>query len=391
LLTGVIALCFHMSLVPAANAQAANPKLPNFEARKHQAEYHGPGREEDEPGNLTEIRIGYFGPEHPEHIVGGTVRQGVQLALDEANREAGYRGIPFRLISVWSENPWSAGISSLTRAVYYDQVWAIVGGIDGPSTHLAEQVVVKARLALLSPLSSDKTANLTNIPWIFSVSPGDHVIAPVIAEGLGHVQASAFVLVSANDHDSQLLFREVKQALQGRNAPLRHHLQFKSGGIDPGLTGEVLRRKPQAVVLVAGVEDSARMLLALRAEGYNGHVIGGPAMSRSAFRVLAGSAAEGVFFATLDEPGDGTVSFAETFRRRYGKPADYAAAQGYDSMRLLVAAIRKAGLNRARIGDAVRALAPWPGVSGPICWDPAGQNTRTVRLGTIRGGRVSIP
>ena len=33
------------------------------------------------------------------------------------------------------------------RIVYQDRVWAIIGGIDGPSAHLAEQVVAKARLA----------------------------------------------------------------------------------------------------------------------------------------------------------------------------------------------------------------------------------------------------
>jgi branched-chain amino acid transport system substrate-binding protein len=139
-------------------------------------------------------------------------------------------------------------------------------------------------------------------------------------------------------------------------------------------------------VILAGVEDSARLLTALRVKGYDGNVIGGPAMSREAFRAIAGTAAEGVLFPAPDQPGEGAAFFDEAFRRRYGTTPDYAAAQGYDAVRLLVAAIRKAGLNRPRIADAVRATSPWPGVSGSITWDPTGQNTRPVRLARYERG-----
>ena len=61
---------------------------------------------------------------------------------------------------------------------------------------------------------------------------------------------------------------------------------------------------------------------------------------------------------------------------------DYAAGQAYDSVLLVVAAIRHAGLNRPRINDAVRELSPWPGVTGPIRWNRLGQNERAVGLGT---------
>ncbi len=60
----------------------------------------------------------------------------------------------------------------------------------------------------------------------------------------------------------------------------------------------------------------------------------------------------------------------------------------YKPETLPLEAIRAAGLNRARIGDAIRNLAPWQGVAGPIAWDPVGANTGPVRLGTIEGGQL---
>jgi len=79
---------------------------------------------------------------------------------------------------------------------------------------------------------------------------------------------------------------------------------------------------------------------------------------------------------------------AKTFTDRFERPPDYAAAHTYDAVRLLVAAIRKAGMNRARIRDALKELSPFSGVTGAVHWDPLGSNTRPVSLGTIQEGRV---
>ncbi len=81
--------------------------------------------------------------------------------------------------------------------------------------------------------------------------------------------------------------------------------------------------------------------------------------------------------------------FAEKFAKCVGAKPDYAAAHTYDAVKLLIAAIEKAGLNRARIRDALRDLSPYSGVTGTIEWDPSGSNTRPVRLGTIKDGRVT--
>jgi ABC-type branched-subunit amino acid transport system substrate-binding protein len=180
---------------------------------------------------LEEIRIGYFGSNDPEHPEGGDLWLAARLALEDANREGGYRGLPFRLRSCWSRNPWGTGISQLAQMVYSEYVWAIIGSIDGASTHLAEQVVAKARLPLLSPVSTDKTVNLANVPWMFSLSPGDHQIAPVLARAIvDRVDEAPFALASSTDHDSRLLVEELRVDLAELNAVPSYHLQFHPNG-----------------------------------------------------------------------------------------------------------------------------------------------------------------
>jgi branched-chain amino acid transport system substrate-binding protein len=391
-MTRPLAVIFGLLLILAIPsrglAQQDKSNQPYFDARKEQMQYVGPGREEPESANLREVVIGYFGPSDPTHPEGGDIWRAVSLAVEEANAEGGYRGLPFRVLPAWSENPWGTGISKLVRLAYYDKVWAIIGGIDGPSTHLAEQVVAKARLTLIGPASTDETVNLAGVPWMFSALPGDHLAAPVIGEAL-LARREPFALLAANDHDSHMFLVELRKFLATKGAGPIFEYEFKSGTRDfSELAERVAGSRAGAVVLIGGAGDSGRLLATLREKGFAGRVLGGPWMARRTFLSTAGTAAEGVLLPLLDDPATGFQRFAETFQARFGVFPDFAAAQAYDATRLLIAAIRKAGLNRARIRDAVRELSPWDGVSGTIKWDSVGQNVRTVRLGGIRGGRI---
>jgi len=365
-------------------------RRPFFRLREHPTQYAGPGRDDAPPGDVDEVLIGYFGPNDPSHPEGGDMWLAAQWAIEEANDQGGYQGKPFRLVPRWSENPWGSGVSQVAQMAYTEKVWAIVGGIDGASTHLAEQVVAKARLPLLSPASTDKTVNLANVPWMFSLVPGDHLQTPVLAAAISeHVGARPFVVVSADDHDSRLFAAELAKCFAARRMVPRYHFQCKQAAPDlAGLVARVVESSPDAVVLVAGAHQSARLLVAVRERGFAGPVFGGPAMGRRRFLGEAGDAAEGVVFPLLYDPREASAEFTKTFASRFERSPDYTAAHTYDAVGLLVAAIRKAGLNRARIRDAVRELSPWSGAAGIVTWDPLGSNVRAVSLGTIQQSRV---
>ena len=124
---------------------------PFFDGRTSVHRYYGPGRDETDPRGLTEVRIGYFGPSDPDHPLYGDSWIAAQMAVRELNSEGGYHGLPFRLLPAWSENPWGSGVSQIARMVFGEGVVALIAGVDGPTAHLAEQIVAKACLPLLNP------------------------------------------------------------------------------------------------------------------------------------------------------------------------------------------------------------------------------------------------
>ena len=361
-----------------------------FDARARQTRYAGPGREEASPTDVNEVLIGYFGPSSPSDPRAGDMWRAACLAIEQANKAGGYEGLPFRLVVGWSDNPWGSGVKEVARMAYVHRVWAVVGGVDGPSTHLAEQVVAKARLTLLSSASTDKTVNLANVPWMFSCLPGDHVQAPILARAIAsRIGKRPFLLVSAVDHDSHLFTVELTASFVKHRLAPSYHFEFKPGEKDyAALVEKIVDSEAPALVLIAGAQESARLISAVREKGFDGLVFGGPRMGCRSFPEDAGKAAEGVIFPMLYTPGESSDSFEKTFTFRFGHRPDYLAAHTYDGVNLLIAAIRKAGLNRARICDAARTLSPWQGITGSIRWDSLGSNSRSVGLGTIKEGRM---
>jgi len=383
-----------LGLAPTSAARKGGASRPFFDAREHQTQYAGPVGETTRAADVKEVRIGYFGPSDPKDPLGGDMWLAAQWAIEQANASGGYQGKPFKLVGAWSKNPWGNGAKDLFSLVYKRRIWAIVGGIDGPSTHLAQQVVVKARLTLISPVSSDPTTNLVNVPWMFSVAPGDHLTAgPLAAEIIRRAGTGGLVVLSADDHDSRIFTRELRKALKKRRLGVRRQFEFRRGAKQADqLVARVLEIRPGAVVIAAGPSDSGRLVSTLRAGKYEGEIFGGPAMGRRGFGARAGDAGRGAVFPLLYNPSSGAktaAEFSKAFDRKFGRTPDYTAAHTYDAVRMLIAAIRKAGLNRARIRGAVADLSPWTGVTGTVRWNGLGGNTRTAPLGTIKARRLT--
>ena len=76
----------------------------------------------------------------------------------------------WELIAVSSDVPWGKASGELVRAVYDQNVIAMIA-LDRTSSHLAEQIGVKAFVPVIA-VSSDHALTSTNIPWIFRLPEG---------------------------------------------------------------------------------------------------------------------------------------------------------------------------------------------------------------------------
>jgi branched-chain amino acid transport system substrate-binding protein len=363
--------------------------------RTRETAYLGPGREQPPPTDLREVRLGWFGPTEEAHPEWGGAWCGALLAVEEANAAGGYQGLDFRLVAAWSESPWGSGVADLAKRVFDAGVWAVVGGVDGTTTHLAEQIVVKGRLPLVSPGGTDPSVNFTSVPWMFTLLPTDDRLAPILVDAvLGGARGADWAVVTTTDRDARVAWRAVRTVLAARrlSAPVQQLVVPASGPDHTAAAADVVRTGARAVLVLAGARDAARIVRALRGAGFEGAIVGGAPAGRQVFADEAGVAAEGVVFPLLfDREAPESVGFSRAYSQRWGRAPDYLAAHAYDAVRIVADAVRRAGPNRALIRDALVSLSPWQGATGVVSWDPTGRCTRPAGLGVWRAGEGATP
>ena len=80
--------------------------------------------------------------------------------------------------------------------------------------------------------------------------------------------------------------------------------------------------------------------------------------------------------------------FIADYKARYGKTPDAMAVLGYDAMKMMADAIRRAGsTDGAKIRDALAATHDFPGVSGRISMDPDRNARKAMVIVQIRDGQ----
>jgi branched-chain amino acid transport system substrate-binding protein len=121
--------------------------------------YNGPPTPSQSAGR---VQIGVFGP-HAEEAVHTREVLETLSALNVGGRH-------ISLLAISSEASWGKASNDLVRAVYDNHVLALIS-LDRASSHLAEQIAVKAFLPVLA-ISSDHSLTSTNIPWIFRMPQG---------------------------------------------------------------------------------------------------------------------------------------------------------------------------------------------------------------------------
>lgn len=353
----------------------------------------GPGREKTPPPGLKEVKIGFLGPlkGSPDSTLGRHMLHGATLALEEANAEGGYYGIPFVLVTHNDRGIWGASSNEIVK-LYEEKVWAILGSIDGASSHIALRVALKLDMPLINTGTTDPTLTETAIPWLVRCMSDDrqngYALALYIFKRKGYTRVA---VLRDNNRYGRTGIIEFRDAARRLGYPLLFELRYATGDTNFNVQLERIRRaKAQAVVIWGHAREAGLIVRQMRAWGMQQAVFGADRLVSEEFLRVAGQEAEGVvatspFNPTRDDPR--LQAFQHRYHQRFGEEPEAFAAHAYDGMTILIQAIRTAGLNRARIRDALTALKSFQGVTGEIPFDATHNDVGTIWLAEVSDGK----
>jgi branched-chain amino acid transport system substrate-binding protein len=375
--------------------------------------YSGAAREIPEPKDLSEIRIGFFGPvePNPESIFGLRMLHGAQLAIENANAHGGYGGKPFRLMlhndydnwqakAVYGEDRptdptiWGSASNEVVKMVYDDRDWAIFGSISSESTHIALRVALRAEIPIVNSASTDPTIPETYIPWYFTNLQDDRVQSLTLARRVfTELGMKRVAILRVNSRYGRFGVIKLRDAARRLGHPIVIEQKYLPGDTDYSKQLQVIRSsRADAIVLWADEAQAAGILKQMRAAGMKQRVFGAYRTLGPELLAQAGDAAEGFeavfpYDPTRNDPK--WIEFNQRFETRFHEKPEQFASLAYDAMNALLDSICKAGLNRARIHDALANIEQFDGVTGHMVFDPNQKNVAPLYLGTVHNGAIT--
>jgi ABC-type branched-subunit amino acid transport system substrate-binding protein len=144
---------------PSAIAPTISTPVPYARVGEDGVPYAGPSVADAPVGPL---KVAVFGPQADKLVTSPMILKTVH--------DLGVDGRAWEIVGISSDVPWGKASNELVRAVYDQNVIAMIA-LDRNSSHLAEQIGVKTFVPVIA-VSSDHALTSTNIPWIFRLPEG---------------------------------------------------------------------------------------------------------------------------------------------------------------------------------------------------------------------------
>jgi branched-chain amino acid transport system substrate-binding protein len=278
--------------------------------------------------------------------------------------------------------------------IYDDEDWAIFGSLSSESTHIMLRVALKAEIPIVNSASTDPTIPETYIPWYFTNLQDDRVQSYVIARRIfTELGLKRVAILRVNNRYGRFGVAKLRDASRRLGHPAVIEQKFLPGDQDFSRQLQVIQdSRADAVVLWADEIPAARILKQMRALGMKQRVFGSYRTLGPEFLAEAGPAAEGfeaVFPYDPSSKDSRWLEFNGQYEARFHEKPEQFASLAYDAMNALLESICKAGLNRARIHDALADIEQYEGVTGHMVFDPNQKNVAPMYLATVRNNEIT--
>jgi len=356
------------------------------------------------------IKIGVDGPfTGGSSSMGVSMRDGVRLATDEINKAGGVLGRKIQLIERDDEAKNERGVQIAQEFINKEKVVAVVGYINTGVALASQRFFQDAKIPVLNNVATGSiiTHQFDKDPdnYVFRNAAHDSIQAPMIVEEAIVRRGYKKVAILADSTNYGQLGREdLEKALKKKGITAVAVEKFNIKDVD--MTAQLLKAKEAGAeaVLTYGIgPELAQIANGMTKLGWKVPIIGSWTLAMANFIDNAGPGGDGARMPQtfIQEPTTPKRkafidAFLKTFKPKNNRmDSPVSAAQGYDSIYLLAAAIKQAGsTDGPKIKAALEDLqTPVEGVvttyNKPFSKTDHDAITANIPVfGEVKGGRV---
>ena len=325
------------------------------------------------------IKIGVAGPfTGGSSSMGVSMRDGVRLATEEINKSGGVLGRQLQLVERDDEAKNERGVQIAQELINKEKVTAVVGYINTGVALASQRFFQEAKIPVMNNVATGSviTTQFKDQPenYIFRNSAHDSIQAPMIVEEAITRRGFKKVAILADSTNyGQLGRADLEKALEAKGIKPVAVEKFNIKDVD--MTAQLLKAKEAGAeaVLTYGIgPELAQIANGMTKLGWKVPMVGSWTLSMANYIDNAGPGGEGARMPQtfIQEPTTPKrqsfiINYLKTFNPKNARiDSPVSAAQGYDSVYLLAAAIKQANSTEGpKIKAALEELkAPVEGV-----------------------------
>ena len=331
-------------------------------------------------------------------VYGQSGFNGVELAVEEINAAGGVNGKKLELVKYDTKSEVSEATNGATKLITENKVKALIGPATSGAGVAAQQIATDNKIPMISPSGTAENVTVDNKgmvrKYIFRtpfIDSFQGIAMGKFASTSLKAKTAAIYLDNSSDYAKGLAkyFEEefVKSGgtVVTKEAYLQKDTDFKS-------TLTKMKASNPDVIYVPGYYQEVSMIIKQARElGMNQPMLGGDGWDSPKLAEVAGAAAlENTYMSNHYASGDSDPklkAFEEKYQKKYGAKPEAFAALGYDSVYILVDAIKRAGgTDGDKVAEALAKAKDLDLVTGKFSFDEKHNPIKTAVIVAFKKG-----
>jgi branched-chain amino acid transport system substrate-binding protein len=352
-------------------------------------------------GGTKTIKFGVIGAyTGPNAKPGQSMKQGVQLAVDEINQAGGIGGRKLEPLFEDDASVPAQSVSATEKLVTKDEVAFLIGTFNSATTLADMKIIDREKIPMLVPIAVAIQITESGNRWVFRNAATNPMQAEQLMNYIyNNTKQRKFAVLHENTDYGKGLAASVKEYVAAKGGDFIEE-SYSIGDTDfyAQLT-KLKNARPDGIIIAGNLSEGSQITRQAKELGVKAQLYGFGGLSSYDYNNLVGGANEGLIctsYFEVSSPNTLAQQFVKGYKAKYGAPPDMFAAAIYESVYIAKTSIEKVGTPkdlasfRNSLRDALAATHDLPGVQGPTTFDGKGQAAKEVMIVQWQKGEKKI-
>jgi len=348
--------------------------------------------------NGGDILVGEYGSlTGPQATFGQSTHNGIMMAADEVNAAGGINGRKIKILTEDDQSKQEEAVTAVTKLISQNGVVAVLGEVASSASIAAAPICQSNKVPMITPSSTNPEVTKKG-DYIFRMCFIDTYQGPIMAQFAANdlkMKRAAILTDIKNDYSTGLTV-SIEQTFTAAGGQIVGKQSYSNGDSDFRSQLTAIRTTNPDVIFIPGYyTDVGQIASQARDLGMKAPFVGGDGWESPKLLEIGGKSLEGSFYANhyfYADPSPVVRNFVERYKQRYGVVPDALAALGYDAMKVLADAMKRAAkLDGPTLRDAIAATKGFDGVTGVITLgpdrDPIGKK---IIIEEVKNGQLTL-